>query len=293
MSSTFTYVKIPVDSNDPVLELSASKAGGLENDDLIKSARYFFSQQSKAAVPSCDIMALSIPLPGNNYRAVSMYCSDDSTVLAKMSENIRATKLVTACGHSLPQAIRGDVFLGRAYDNEEFEWERVDFLASDAEPTADWCRVARSAGGGGGHGGSANSLSGLVQQQLKVSNNMKGGGAPHVITTPPQSSKMYGMDGASPVTESWGSWTQNSSGEVELKFLYDENIRPKDCQIDFKRNQLSIVVQSETILKGVLFAAIVPDECTFTMELVKGGKKEISVTLVKAIEGTVWSFLTE
>ena len=135
---SFTYVKIPADSSAPIEELSASKAGGLENDELVLKAKAYFQQQAQADHPSCEITALSIPLPGNNYRAVSLYVSDYETI--ERAENARATQLVTACGHALAEPIRGDVFVGRAHDNEALAWERDDFTSSDADATADWCR---------------------------------------------------------------------------------------------------------------------------------------------------------
>jgi hypothetical protein len=103
---------------------------------------------------------------------------------------------------------------------------------------------------------------------------------------------MYGMDGAPAVTEDWGSWTQRSD-EIELKLSVPAGTKSKDCKIIFKRNQLSINILKETKVEGGLFASIVPDECTYTMEDAKDGTKDLCVTLTKAKEGSTWSFLTE
>ena len=277
MSDTFTYVKIPANSDSPIEELTASKAGGLENDELVANAKAYFQKAANAERPSCEIMALTIPMAGNNYQAVSLYASDyygsDST------ENTRATQLVTACGHGLPEPIRGDVFVGRAEDNEMADiWQRVDFTSADADPTAAWCRTARSSGGGGGHGGTkASSLSGIVQQQLSNAQ----------VVAPTAPTPMYGMNGGTAVEESWGRWTQTDD-EVEVKLTIPASVKPK---IIFKRNQLTINVQDETKVQGTLFGPVVPDECTYTMESV-GDQKELCVTLTKAQEGTTWSYLT-
>jgi hypothetical protein len=287
---TFTFVKIPVNPDDPVEELSASKAGGLENDELIKLAKAYFQQEANADHPSCEIMALSVPLPGNEYKSVSLYSSDYPA--AAVQENVRATKLVTACGHTLPKPILGDVFVGRAYDNEAFEWERVDFPTSDADPTTNWCRVARSPGGGGGRGGKASSLNGLVQQQMNMgTGDNTNRGAPHVIAPPPESSLLYGMDGSSAVQESWGSWTQTAE-EVEVKLSIPAGTRSKDCKIIFKRNQFSVAILQESKVDGTLFDTVVPDECTYTIEDAANGMRDLCVTLTKANEGSTWSFLT-
>lgn len=277
-SSTFTYVKIPAKMESPIEEITASTAGGLEHDELVSNARTYFQKEANAEAGSCDIMALTIPLEGNNFRAVSLYASDFG--VEGTQENQRATQLVTACGHALPEAVRGDVFVGRAYDNEVNgdAWERLDFTVEDADPTAQWCRTARSSGGGGGHGGSASSLNSLVKSQLSPSAEMIGAGP----------KPMYGMDGAPPVEEEWGTWTQ-SEDELELKLMIPAGIKPK---IVFKRNLLSIGVQNETKLEGALFAPIVPDECTYTMESV-GDQKELCVTITKAeTTSGPWSWLT-
>jgi len=280
---SFTYVKIPAESSEPVEELTASKAGGLEQDALVNNAKSYFQKQAGADYLSCDITALSIPLAKNNYHAVSLYANDYGR---DSRENDRATQLVTACGHAIAEPIRGDVFVGRAHDNEEFEWGRLDFTIEDADPTADWCRLARSSGGGGGHGGKASSLSNLVQQQLGTAQ----GKAPPQIVAPATTVGLYGSDGGVPVTESWGTWTQ-SNDEVELKLSIPSEAKSKDCKITFKPNKLTVAVNNETKVEGTLFGAVVPDECTYTIETVPGGR-ELCITLIKADEGTTWSWLT-
>lgn len=298
---SFTYVKIPADGSVDIEELSASKSGGLEHDALVASAKNYFQQQANAVnppsgaeeyPPSCEIMALSIPLPGNNYRAVSLYASDYGV---DGRQNDRATALVTACGHALPEPIRGDVFIGRAHDNEEFEWLRDNFTVDDSLATSSWCRVARASGGGGGQGGSASSLSNLVQSQFTAA----AGKAPPQIVAPTHTTQLYGMDGAEPVKESWGVWTQ-SRDEVELKLVVPPTTKSKACKISFKRNQLNVAVpgvgddSSTKKVEGTLFGTVIPDDCTYTLENVggDGGRRELCITLAKADEGTTWSWLT-
>ena len=51
MSSTFTYLLIPADTSLPVQKLTASKAGGLSDDELQKEAKqYFFERSDKKAM---------------------------------------------------------------------------------------------------------------------------------------------------------------------------------------------------------------------------------------------------
>lgn len=302
-STTFTFVRIPADRNEPVEELTASKVGGLEHDELIKHVKeYFQHQQSPIAdYPSCDIMALSIPLAANGYQAVSLYSNNYGTVILK--ENTRATALVTACGHTLQRAILGDVFVGRAHDDERKEWERMDFTVSEADAKADWCRRARSSGGGGGQGGNhatttASTLSNLVHQQLNVAAG-QGKAPPKIIGgsggggDASTNSTLFGMEGAPPVTEDWGSWTQ-SQDEVELKISIPAGIKSKECQVVFKRQSIKVAVAKEVKLDGALFGPVVPDDCTYTLENSVDGEdgRELCITLTKAQDGMTWSWVT-
>jgi len=283
---SFTYVKIPADSNEPIEELTASKAGGLDKDELLANARSYFCKQAGADYESCDITALSVPMTKNDYHAVSLYASDYGL---DARENARATQLVTACGHGIQEPIRGDVFVGRASDNEmgEIDWERVDFTKDDADPTSDWCRLARSAGGGGGQGGkTASSLGNLVQQQMGAAI----GKPPPQIVAPTSGTALYGTDGGAPVKESWGTWTQKDD-EVELKLSIPAELKSKDCKVTFKKHQLTVVVNNDTKVEGTLFGAVIPDECTYTIENMSAGR-ELCITLTKADEGTTWSWLT-
>ena len=96
----------------------------------------------------------------------------------------RATELLVACGHNItsqpspntmsigaapPGGLCGDVFVGRAHDDEVADiWQRVDFTIADADPRSKWCDVARHPGGGGGGGSDgARSLSGLMNQNAQ------------------------------------------------------------------------------------------------------------------------------
>jgi hypothetical protein len=241
-------------------------------------------------------MAMTVPVKNNNFQAVSMY-SADSAKENGLPLNERATALLTACGHSPNNSggVYGDVFVGRANDNEAADiWERVDFTPEDANPASEWCRIARSSGGGGGSGQSAaSSLSGLVQQQQLGG----GGGGMQVIDTSAgqhsqAASLLYGSNGAPPVPETWGTWTQSES-EVELKFSVPSGTKAKYCKISFGRTSLKVIVAGQTLLQGTTFDAIVVDDSTFTLQddtSSSAGGRELCVTLGKT-ENRTWSWV--
>jgi hypothetical protein len=365
-SNNFTFVLIPADESKPIVELQASKDGGLSDDALIQHAKSYFHDltgaNARAAVleqageaeraalatqirqqvisssnstggtgnsamaeriaamddatvidtlyksqmlPSCDITALTIPTAVNEYTACSMYAAD-SAQKHGLPWNHRATELITACGHSPPihdsgcnanttAGIYGDVFCGRARDNEMTDvWERVDFVTADADPAAEWCRVARSPGGGGGSGGrtAASSLSNLVQSQFQnngsstaSSNNVQ------IINGSASGSdgNLFGMNGASPVMESWGSWTQTND-EVELKFSVVAGTKSKYCKVQFARTTLKVTVAGQTLVQGTTFDPVSVDDCTFTLQDEGPTNRELCVTLSKIETGRTWAF---
>lgn len=253
----------------------------MDDDSLLDT---IYRHQSNS---SCDITAVTVPVPGNQYQAVSLYAADQAKELG-LSWNKRATAILTACGHG--GVVYGDTFVGRAHDDEGADiWKRIDFPLSDADPTAHWCRTARSpsGGGGGGSGGKATaaSLSGLLQSR---NNNLQ------TIDTNSSNSaavSMYGENGAPPVQESWGCWTQTPD-EIELVFPVEAGIKAKDCEVKFRSHQVTVTVRGIVILndKISLFDPIVPDDCTFTLQDVDD-HRELVVTLAKAEASRTWPWV--
>jgi hypothetical protein len=326
LTGDFRFVLIPVDVNCSIDILTGSKSGGLTNDYLVQYAKSYFQTNSNnnkkqtgtdakndSVVASqlrallagsshvasltdqqvldlfgshsnaCDITAVTVPTPRNDYTAVSMYASTDN----KDSINTRATQLLTACGH-VTHGVRGPVFVGRARDNEAADcWERMDFV--EADPQADWCRLARGPGGGGGSGrAAASSLSGLLsnqgQGQLQMLNNS------NAIATPGAS--LFGLNGAPAVQESWGRWTQ-SDEEVEVKISLPTATKAKYVKVQFASASIRITVTGQTVLQGTLFDSIHVDDSTYTIANEGPTGREIVVTLAKKEAALTWAYLVK
>ena len=120
--NSFTFVLIPT-SNDTLQEVTKSKAGGLNNDELQKYAKAYFGYHNDSHVHAdglIEITGLDISRPDNNYTFVTIY-SDKNAKTKEKPVNKRATSLVSACRH-VTKVIYGDVFLGRAFDNKRARW---------------------------------------------------------------------------------------------------------------------------------------------------------------------------
>lgn len=164
-TSDFIFVHIPCDGS--IREISASKGGGLENDECQKYAKRYFAdgtdgqarlqavmenmQQEGKSVgdidpqlltslqtmgASVDICSLSLPTAANGYIGVSLYC-DGNAVAKGAPINTRATDLARCCGNPA-LIVYGDAFVGRYYDYEEEEWSRISIHESELQSDAGW-----------------------------------------------------------------------------------------------------------------------------------------------------------
>ena len=125
----FTFVMIPT-GNDELQEVTKSKAGSPDDDELQKYAKVYYAssgdsqkfnvQSDLRSLPDLEITGLDVPRPANQYLSVTMY-SDINGQERKKPVNERATSLVSACRH-LTKVIYGDAFLARAYGNDQIPW---------------------------------------------------------------------------------------------------------------------------------------------------------------------------
>jgi len=265
---------------------AGSQLAQMNDDDLIDVVK------TSEASATCEITALTVPTPTNNYQCVSMY-GDDQGRTRNLPFNVRATAVMKACGHGLPPAtsnedgkqsgIYGDVFVGKCKDNEMADiWERVDLNVEEVEGDLDeveWCRIARKKGGGGGRGGgaAAASLSGLMGNALKGGNGggMAGGAVP----------MGGGGGGGGEMSENGYKWSQTDD-EVEIKLAVAPGTKAKYVKVKFGRKTLKVTVAGQTLCEGETWSDVVIDDCTYTIqddsESATGGR-ELCVTLGKKV----------
>jgi hypothetical protein len=201
---------------------------------------------------------------------------DDNARNRGLSLNTRATALMLACGHTLPDAhenedgkpsgVYGDVFIGRCIDDEARDiWERLDITPNEVQgdlEDKEWCRIARRKGGGGGHNSKpAASLSGMMSNVLSGNSN---------TTTTNNSSSNIGENGY--------TWAQTDD-EVELKFSLPSGTKAKYIKVKFSSKALKITAAGQTLCDGDLWSSVRVDECTYTVQ-----DDELCVTLSKKVE---------
>jgi hypothetical protein len=257
---------------------NSARVQAMTDDQLIEIVK------STETAPNCDILTLTVPTKGNSYQAASMYVPQDLDFdSATVELNTRATALLQSCGHQAPQhegakqlGVHGDVFVGRAYDNEEDEWLRMDFTPEEVEGNANWIAIARAKGGGGGTGGAsasgAHSLSSVMKKmgQAQVAD---GGGADSAAQQQQENDLGY-------------SWNQTDD-EVEIKFDVPAETKAKDVKVNFGKEKIKITVSGELLAEGPTGGKLMIDDCTYTLQDDKGGR-ELCIVLGKQAEGVIW-----
>lgn len=299
----FKYVLIPASSNDAMQELEYEENIVDLNEDTFRPfiEKYFsglgqsvdrsillkqlqertgMDLQEKAAKgelanealdkllasTSVEIFPVMLPTEATNFEAVSVYC-DDKGVAKDLEENPRASGLVQACGYPA-QTFRGDIFVGRVFDDTKDEWRRIDLTLKDCSTDAAWVlttkkqRENRSVG-------DLSSLAGKI-------------GAKNPAHITPDM-----LQEAAPTGETdQYKWCQKED-EVEVTFKKEGLLKgdKKLVKVVFKRQQLKVEAKGEVLIDSALFGPTNPDESTWTLS-----DGVLQVTLSKANEES-WSTL--
>lgn len=314
-TTTFRAVFIPAETTSPLVEKEFSKAGGLGEDELRKAAECYFASSystvdreaetramgdalvkqgidpSKVSTMMNDaaslsnlsakveIVAVTVATPENSFSAVSMYADGRSAFKPECKLNVRATSLLAAAGHAME--VKGDVYIGRAFDDEREEWERRDFLLSDATVDAAWCVQAQSANAGK----SLNSYrtSGAMQM---LNGGGSGGGS--------------NGDSSSSAVAAMGYLSFNESeDEIEVRFALPTDCTAGSLEVVIGASTLKIKSKSGAKLPDVLdelqtgaelSGPVYRDDSTWGIAH-EGDKKVLTVTLTKLDGSSIWKCL--
>jgi hypothetical protein len=328
MASNFSYVFVSADNQSPITARQGDKSGGLDGDDLRRSAETHFATQVPAnfhetqeqaltamlqeksisdpgfvkhsaasMVGAVEIVSLLLPAPDNGFLSVSLYC-DQYGQAKGLPINERATSIAKECGHSLQ--VYGDAFFGRCMDDESKEWERVDFTIEDLSSEAPWVKDAQKRNRGKSLGGM--STSGVFQNMLKSNNTSV------IDSNSTQQVATVERGTTSEVSESdCISWTQTKEEmEVRIKLPLatvkssdiDVKIHTRSVQVVLKSGQPisseSISAVSKIVQKGgsELWASVDPDSSAWTLDKSKQGEVYVVCSLAKNVEAQ-WPQLTK
>jgi len=216
---------------------------------------------------SLEIFPVLMPTKDTDFIAVSFYL-DDKGVAKDLEENPRASGLAQACGFP-SQTFRGDIFVGKVFDDTEDEWRRVDFtLKEDCNADAHWVQMCKK------------------QRQNRSSGDMASLASKVGVNNPAQINPAM-LDQSAPKgdTDKY-AWRQTEE-EVEVTFK-KEGLQKGDktvVKVVFARERLKVEAKGDVLIDSRLHAPTNVDECTWTLS-----DGELQVTLAKA-EATSWTEL--
>lgn len=276
----FQYVLVPCDINNEMQELHYEKDVTLEKDTFREFVEKFFAQsgatvdkkmlleqlkertgkdleealKNKEMDPgvfekmmsstSVEIFPVQMPVKDSGFMGVSAYC-DDKGVSKELEINIRVSSLVQACGYP-GQQFRGDVFLGRVFDDQD-AWERKDFTIADCSSDALWVGQTKKQRSNRNVGDMANlgAKMGMANDAARI---MPGNGEEQCGETADY------------------KWRQ-ADDEVEITFKM-EGLQKSDAKLvkaTFGRSKIKVEAKGTVLLDGQLGGTVDPDECTWTL----------------------------
>lgn len=313
-ATMFKYVLIPCDISKEIVEKSASTDGGLENDALRRGAEEFFQEEETAIDheaeqratadalvtqgvepqkiseimstiggrrigSNVEIITVAVANDANQFVGVSMYSDGHIAFKKNATINKRATKLLRSCGHDID--VKGDTFIGRAFDDEREEWRRLDFTTEDLNESSPWIGSTKAANIGRNMG--AYRTSGAMQKMLQPN-------AATIEDTPTESSEPKG----------YLSWNQTSD-EVEVRFALPADCTAKSITVTISSSSLRIVDKGNQIINEIgsqyqtaegarYYGKIVKDDSMWSIS-VEDKMKILCVTLAKA-DSSNWQHFT-
>ena len=186
--------------------------------------------------------------------------------------------------------IKGDCFIGRAFDDEREEWERRDFPVADASADARWVAQAKAANSGKNL--SSYRTSGIQQQMLG------GGGSSGGLLTGNKHQQEGQERGQEQGANGYLSFTE-SSEEVEVRFSLPTGCTAGALAVAFGARKLSVRLKSGETLADVhsalqsaaggadLAGPIIKDDSTWAVAI-EGGKPVLTVTMAKVEGSPIW-----
>eukprot|EP00218_Dolichomastix_sp_CCMP3274_P005602 CAMPEP_0170162904 /NCGR_PEP_ID=MMETSP0033_2-20121228/77327_1 /TAXON_ID=195969 /ORGANISM="Dolichomastix tenuilepis, Strain CCMP3274" /LENGTH=320 /DNA_ID=CAMNT_0010400535 /DNA_START=33 /DNA_END=995 /DNA_ORIENTATION=+ len=277
----FAFVRIPADSSEDMEEIYASgkPEGGDVLPELLKSrfadgsaldegavraqaASQFGEMGAKLDVNSfaeltkggsVETFSLVHPDKSNDYCGVYVYL-DEVGVLKGLPRNARAAGLAEAAGkHGV--SFQGDVFVGRVA-TQPSPMRNVSLKPEELSSSAAWLRRAAA----------ENAAWDATMADLR------GGGA--------------GGGGEAPSGEGEGyRWSQGEE-DCEVSVPLPAGTKAKEVKVVFEARRLRCTVAGEEVLQGRLYAAVRPDECSWSV-----AAGELQINLEKIDAAAAWPAL--
>jgi len=224
---------------------------------------------------SVEIVCVGLATPDNGHCGVSLYCDGNARFKSSLKINKRATKLVQAAGQG-ERIVYGDVYLGRAHDDESQEWQRLDFTIRDSTTDSLW--VGEAARVASGKNMAAYTTSGALESYSSQFGT-NSSGASTVFSSATGSAVGFAAN-----------WNQ-SNEEVEVRYFLPPGVSSKMINVTISRKTLYVGLKggdSTEKIEGVpekvqiaggaaLYDEVVAGDSTWSLD-----GRELVITMQKA-----------
>ncbi|KAL3789616.1 hypothetical protein HJC23_003165 [Cyclotella cryptica] len=323
---TFRYLLIPADVSLPIQTLTASKCGGLGDDELQKEAKkYFYERSDKEARQAAldqaspeqrkqlaDKMREEVQSAAAGQNAAAFAQLDDDALIDIMrTTQNSATCEITALTLPTPLNSYRGVSMYTADD------ARIQNLPPNPRATdlltacGHNINAEKQTIGGpplGGIYGDAfvgryhdNELQDIWEredisvEEVEIRQNplpewIKAaklpGGGGSGSGAGENMMNVQTLDQLKEGKEEGYTWSQNDD-EVEMRFPIAASAKVKDVKVDFRMKSIKVTVSGQVLLDATLGGDVDPEDSTFTIENGSGGTRELCVTLGKK-ESYTW-----
>ncbi|KAL7567013.1 hypothetical protein ACA910_019938 [Epithemia clementina (nom. ined.)] len=295
-SSPFSYVLVPADSSKPLVEVHATqqpdwkggdflleylkpsfRSGGQEVDlsmlnqqaaqTLAASSNNGLSSVSDTALRkvaqegNVESFSLVHATPSNDFTGVNVYL-DEIGILKRLPLNTRMMDMAKRAGFDPAPQFYGDVFLGRVQKQGSRIQNTSFCLGEDTDVNhAPWLQSATRVN---------------LEYQSEI-NRLSG----RDYMQP----AMDGADGKAKQEDSF-YWTQTEE-ELEISVPLPNCSSPKDVQVKFLPQSLTVTFQGEIKVALPLFQPVDVDGCTWTIDRSSNDTATLHVTMEKG-DAAMW-----
>ena len=309
--NTFQYVFIPADSSAPIESKTASAAGGLSNDELVKTAKQYFFEQSGGGIQARMLSEASPEerqavaqqfreSQGNNPQLAQLQdeqilsflesqhanpnCEIMALTVPTLGNNYHAVSMYVSESSDQRNERASSFLEACGHRLPEAAGQKTPGIYGDVfvgrcydnEGSDEWRR--------------ANLGPGDLQETadwIQIARAQGGGGGSGASNV---ASLTGTMGQLKQQQEDLGyTWSQTSD-EIELKFSVAANISSKAVSVKFLRASLTVKVGGATLLEGSTGGNVSVDDSTYTLQDDDQGGRELCIVLGKIDEGRNWAY---
>ena len=286
MPTTFTYVLVPCDDSEPTELTATTEKFGDQLADILKPrfgggsiknaeglrAEYGSAVDEKmeqlnivAAQGSVEIFALVRPSAQTvpvAHAGTYLYF-DEMGVLKGLPVNRRAANIAASCGLDVESPFLGDVYIGRVAVQPNPS-RNASFALAELDSSSPWLRSAPS----------ENAQYQMAMAEYEKAAKAATAEAKGRATDAPAAA----ASSSEPPAPGSHKWAQTSD-DLEVTVAVPAETAKRDVKVVVSAKKLSVQIKGAALVELALYAAVRPDEMTWTLD---AAKAQLAVMVEKA-----------